>query len=230
MSRTPDDFPGTRFEDETIHLDQYGADPSDLGSMVFTDGYFLMKDQYGIFNPRDGGVVAADPNPHADTHIGGGSDEIDGDQLDIDFTPTFYAPTITPPEVDAYDDLSAHLAGIDAYLGSISGGGGINDAEHRSLRHLIHFIDGGPALEFASGAFKETLPSGSPFPTSEIWYESAAKLDKIVELSITRGAGKRPVTEEWKMYDTDGSSVLETITDTILYSGPFETTRTRTIA
>lgn len=101
---------------------------------------------------------------------------------------------------------------------------------HRSVRDLIHFIDDGPALGFASGAFKETLPSADPFPTSEIWWESAAKLEKIVELTITRDAQKKPTTEVWQMYDTNGVTVLETVTDTIAYSGPFETTRTRAIA
>jgi hypothetical protein len=105
-----------------------------------------------------------------------------------------------------------------------------SNAAHRELRHLIHFIDDGPALGFASGAFKETLPSADPFPTSEIWWESAAKTEKIVELAITRDAQKKPTTEVWQMYDTDGVTVLETVTDTIAYTGPFETTRTRAIA
>ena len=101
---------------------------------------------------------------------------------------------------------------------------------HKSLRHLIHFIDDGPACGFASGAYKETLPSGDPFPTQAIWWESSSKLKKIVELNLTRNTNKTPATEEWKMYDTDGSTVLCTVTDTITYSGQYETARTRTIA
>ena len=62
-----------------------------------------------------------------------------------------------------------------------------------------------------------------------IWWESNSKLKKIVELTITY-TGIFPTTEVWKMYDTDGSSVLATITDAITYSGPFEKDRTRTIA
>lgn len=50
---------------------------------------------------------------HAPTHISGGSDEIDGDRLDIDFTPTRYVPDTTPPEVTLADELTAHLAGLD---------------------------------------------------------------------------------------------------------------------
>lgn len=102
--------------------------------------------------------------------------------------------------------------------------------EHKTVRHLIHFIDDGPGGGFASGAYREILPSADPFPTSEIWYESSAKTQKIVELTITRNANKTPATEVWEMYDEDGSTVLTTVTDTISYSGIFETSRTRTIA
>lgn len=108
-------------------------------------------------------------------------------------------------------------------------GGGISEAQHKVLRQLIHFIDDGPAGGFLSGAYKETLPAASPFPTSEIWWESSSKLKKIVELTIT-WSGATPTTEEWKVYDTDGATVLTTVTDSISYSGIFETSRTRTIA
>jgi hypothetical protein len=64
---------------------------------------------------------------HAATHIQGGSDEIDGDQLDIDFTPNNYTPATTPPEVTDVDQLSAHLFGIDTALGSVGGSIDIED-------------------------------------------------------------------------------------------------------
>lgn len=108
------------------------------------------------------------------------------------------------------------------------GGTGITEAQHRALRQLIHFIDDGPAEGFASGAFRESLPIG-PFPTSLIWWESSGKAKKIVELAITY-TGAFPTTEVWKVYDVDGSTVLATVTDTIVYSGAFESTRTRVIA
>lgn len=101
---------------------------------------------------------------------------------------------------------------------------------HETLRHLIHFIDDGPAGGFASGAYKETLPAADPFPSSVIWWESSSKLKKIVELSITRNSNKLPTSEVWKMYESDGTTVKTTVTDSISYSGVFETYRTRTIA
>ena len=109
-------------------------------------------------------------------------------------------------------------------------GSGISEAQHRTIRQLIHFLEEGPAEGFASGAYKETLPAADPFPTSFIWWESAAKLKKIVEETVTYNANKTIATDEWKVYDTDGSTVLATVTDTMSYSGIFETSRTRTIA
>lgn len=227
MPQTPHDFPGPLQEQEIQFEDQYGALPSKEGAMLYSDGYFFAEDQYGVFNLRSAGGGGG--SLHADTHISGGIDEIDGDQLDIDFTPAAYAPDTSPSEVTSTEHLSAHLAGIDAYVDTL-GQEKLDIADHRTRRDLIHFIDSGPAGGFASGAYKEILPSGDPFPTSEIWWESAAKTEKIVELTITRDEGQKPTTEVWVMYDEDGSTILETITDSINYDGPFETNRTRTIS
>ena len=58
---------------------------------------------------------------HASRHITGGADEIDGDQLDIDFTPSNYTPSTAPAEATNLDHLTAHLSGIDTALGAASG-------------------------------------------------------------------------------------------------------------
>lgn len=58
---------------------------------------------------------------HASNHVTGGSDEIDGDKVDIDWDPSNYTPTTSPSEADSVDNLTAHLAGIDAKL---AGGAG----------------------------------------------------------------------------------------------------------
>lgn len=118
----------------------------------------------------------------------------------------------------------------NAITASSGGGSGITAEDHKTLRQLIHFIDGGPAEGFVSGAYKEIIPSGSPFPTSIIWYESSNKLKKIVEKTIVYNANKTPSTITWKVYDTDGSTVLATVSDSISYSGIFETSRKRTIS
>jgi len=113
-----------------------------------------------------------------------------------------------------------------------SGGGGITAAEHKTLRQGIHLADGvgGPFGGFTSGAYRETLPAADPFPTTVTWWESSLKLKKIVDKTITYNANKTTNTIQWRVYDTDGSSVVETITDTITYSGIFETSRVRAIS
>lgn len=107
-----------------------------------------------------------------------------------------------------------------------SGSGGITDAQHKALRDLIHFIDEGPADGFASGSYKETTYNGV-FPTVIDWWEDVTKTQRIVDLTITY-TGAFPTTEVWRMYDTDGVTVLVTLTDTITYNGALEATRTRT--
>lgn len=105
-------------------------------------------------------------------------------------------------------------------------GTGLSASAHKALKDLIHFLDDGPADGWASGAYREV--TGSPWPSAIVWWTSAAKTHKIVSLDITRNANKTPSVEVWKGYDTDGSTVLVTLTDTISYSGVSETSRTRT--
>ena len=109
----------------------------------------------------------------------------------------------------------------------VAGTGGLTPDGHKVLRQLIHFIDDGPAEGFASGAYREV--TGTVFPTAVIWYTDSSKTDKIVEKLIT-WTGVNATTIVWKIYDTDGSTVLATVTDTVAYSGVFETSRTRAIA
>jgi hypothetical protein len=78
----------------------------------------------------NGGIEAL--KSHESDHIQGGSAEIDGDQLDIDFSPFYYAPNTSPGEVTHLDHLSAHLSGIDVLLApaSLSARGTIELATH----------------------------------------------------------------------------------------------------
>jgi hypothetical protein len=113
---------------------------------------------------------------------------------------------------------------------SLRSGTGLSEAAHKTLRQLIHLADeGGPWEGFASGAYEETLPTADPFPTSVIWWTSSAKTAKIVEETVTYNANKTINTDQWKVYDTDGSTVLATATDTYAYSGIFVLSRTRVV-
>jgi hypothetical protein len=99
------------------------------------------------------------------------------------------------------------------------------------LRELIHLAEeGGPFEGFASGAFQEILPSGDPFPTSFIWWTSSSKTSKIVEETIVYNANRTINTDQWKVYDIDGSTILATVTDIFTYNGVFIVSITRTIA
>lgn len=115
---------------------------------------------------------------------------------------------------------------------NLRSGSGLTEAQHKTLRQLIHFIDEGPAEGFLSGAYKEIV--GGVFPTSVIWYTDSGKTQKIVEKTITRTGGGAtnvaPTPIVWKVYDTDGTTVLATVSDAITYSNVFETSRTRTIS
>ncbi len=124
-------------------------------------------------------------------------------------------------------------AGITNGL-EVSGGGGgsgITAEEHQTLRQLIHFIEiGGPGDGFASGAVREILPTGSPFPTSITWYLDSSKTTKLVEKLITYNSSEVPSIIIYNMYDTGGITIVHTITDTITYANNiFESIRTRSI-
>lgn len=144
---------------------------------------------------------------------------IDIPEADVDS----FLRTVALPEVGPFSVPLRDENGNDTILG-------LSESSHRAVRQLIHLADGGGPFEgFATGAFRETLPSADPFPTSVIWWESSSKNQKIVEKTITY-TGVFPTTIEWKAYDEDGTTILATVTDTITYSGPFETDRTRAIA
>ena len=122
---------------------------------------------------------------------------------------------------------------LDGYTQNLilnGGGGGITPTQHETLRQLIHFVNEGPGDGFASGAVKVTLPTGSPFPTSVIWYLDSSLTTKLVEKLITYNANNFPVIISWNMYDYDGVTIVHNVTDTISYNAAFETTRTRTIS
>lgn len=106
---------------------------------------------------------------------------------------------------------------------------------HKTLRQLIHLADsdgvGGPFEGFPTGAYRETTyPMSDPFEITNIWYDDNTKAKKIVEHTIVRNSINMPVTITWKVYDVDGSTILSTVSDSIVYANNiFEVSRTRTI-
>jgi hypothetical protein len=210
--------------------DGYGI-PEAEGGLRYSDGYFYAKDAYGVFNAR------INVQPHVISHMVDGGDTFyvfsqNSPSVDEDINDGYEIGWRWIDTIDGYEFvLVDNTAGAAIWRNTTIGaaGSGITVEEHKILRHLIHFIDEGPAGGFASGAFKEVLPAADPFPTQIIWWESSSKLQKIVEKIITRNANQTPATVQWKMYDTSGVTVLVTVTDTISYSGIFELSRTRSI-
>lgn len=147
----------------------------------------------------------------------------------LDFA-SFPPPATVPGQIGWAQLENAFYASVEGAWVPLSSVSGITAAEHRELRQLIHFVDNGPAFGFLTGAFRETLPLGSPFPTTITWWESAAKLKRIVDKTIAYNPNKTPSTIQWRMFDVDGVTVIETVVDTFAYSGVFETSRTRSIS
>lgn len=102
--------------------------------------------------------------------------------------------------------------------------------DHQTLRQMIHFIDGGPANGFASGAYREIVYSTTPWPDSITWYVDASKTEKIIEKVLTRNGSQQATTVLWRLYASDGSTVIATVTDTVTYIGAVESSRLRSIS
>lgn len=79
-----------------------------------------------------------------------------------------------------------------------------------------------------SGAYRETLPAASAFPTAIIWWTDSTKTKKILQKDIVFGAFPVPQTVKWTVFAADGTTAIEGILDTMTYSGLFELSRTRT--
>ena len=101
---------------------------------------------------------------HAVDHLLGGAQEIDGDKIGIDFAPSNYTPTTSPPEASDIDHLAAHLGGIDNRLLT-----GIADT------NLVR-ID---SVSVASGEYAKFTANG---------LESKSFAEVLVDLSGTAGA------------------------------------------
>ena len=124
--------------------------------------------------------------------------------------------------------LQGAIEELDATIDGMSDG--ITEIEHRTLRQLIHLADeGGPFEGFTTGAYQETLPAATAFPTSVIWWVDAGKTAKIVEETVVYNSDSTVATDNWKVFDIDGVTVLAEVTDTISYSGVFELSRVRDI-
>jgi hypothetical protein len=249
MPRTPDAKAGVLYE-EAIAWTEQTSDPSeeartqfvqDKGLLTYCDGAArsIGETRAAVWqppvddiandppaSPSSGDRVLVGGTPTGD-FVGHAWEIAQWDGSDWVFTePKEGTITYVTDEDEPYKQTAA--AGPWVWTELVGASSGVTEGDHKVLRHLIHFLSNGPGDGFDSGAYRETLPSGSPFPTSVIWWESSSKTKKIVERTIT-WSGATATSDEWKIYDTDGTTLLATVTDAISYSGVFETSRTRTI-
>lgn len=103
--------------------------------------------------------------------------------------------------------------------------GSIDPSAHEKLRQLIHFINFGPGGGFPSGSYMETL--GFPFPTGYIWWESSAKTNKIYEELYKLNSLRNATGITYAIYS--GGLLYQAASDSIVYTGPWELSRTRSI-
>jgi hypothetical protein len=249
MGRTPDAYDGPRI-DEAVIWEEQASDPTEARKVQYVTGKGLVILEDGVVHAVGEGRESYFQPPVDDRDVNTppvgpatGYRVIIGDSPTGDFVGhageiaqydgsawVFTAPKqgthvfVKDEEADYQQEAAS-----SPWTWAKPTGSGLSEAQHRTLRQLIHFISDGPAEGFATGAYKETLPAASPFPTSVTWWESSSKLKKIVERLVT-WTGANPTTDQWKIYDTDGTTVLWIVTDTISYSGIFETSRTRAIA
>lgn len=99
---------------EAVPVAEFDSDSFDLetGVALNAAGGVAVTGNITVSGTVDGVDVAN----HDARHITGGSDEIDGDKLDIDWSPSNYTPSTTPTEADSADNLTAHLYGVDQVL------------------------------------------------------------------------------------------------------------------
>jgi hypothetical protein len=103
---------------------------------------------FEIETPADGAQLIGDKlanHGKDDGHILAGADEIDGDKVGIDFTPTNYTPDTSPPEATDVDHLAAHLAGLDNGLGVTA----VPTSSNKNMAALTTTSDGDSATATA---------------------------------------------------------------------------------
>lgn len=95
------------------------------------------------------------------------------------------------------------------------------------LNKLLFYVNEGPVEGFSIG-YKEII--GQPFPTNVTWYSDPLNTKKIVEKIIIRNPIKMPTSITWNLFDSDGTTIIKSLTDSITYtSNVFETSRVRVI-
>jgi hypothetical protein len=152
-----------------------------------------------------------------------------------DQTNTFTATQNISGNLNVTGTISgAYFVGDGSQLLNLPGGpgGGVNASQvsgaiTSSMTKLMNYINFGPA-EGYSGSYFEVGPTNSLFATASIWYLNNTKTFKIYEENYTYN-GVKVSSINYKLYDSDGSTILRQATDTITYAGVLVTSISRSI-
>ena len=178
--------------DEGIHVDVAAADKNVVCANIALDNTNSNITNSGtntvIGHNLDDSTTSGDPHVHAAAHVDGGNDEIDGDLIDITFTPSNYTPDATPVEANDVDDLAAHLAGID---NAITGGGAGGWTDDGATVRLTTITDNvGIGTTSPNGKLDVTGAGGGADVTSIVDINDAASGDayhRLVESNYRGG-------------------------------------------
>lgn len=214
MPQTPDRRPGRLYEDESITLGTSSLDlPIEDGAFRYVSGSgYRFREQGYIRTLQPYGNPTGSIAPTQFDDITKGYDK--GSTWIVSGTQKAYI-------------LVDPTSGSAVWKDITSASSGISSDDHKTLRQLIHFINEGPGDGFYSNPFRETV--GGNFPTRITWWSDSNKTIRLFQTEITR-SGIYPVTQNYKMYATDGVTVSSQASDTIFYQGAFETARSRSFA
>lgn len=214
MSQTPDRHPGRFYEDESISLGTSSVDPPiEDGTIRYVSGSGFRFRERGFIrtlSPYGNTTSSLPPSIYDDTTKGyepGSVWVVTGSQR---------AYVLVDP-----------TSGSAVWKDITSASSGITDTDHKILRQLIHFINDGPGDGFYSNPFREI--SGGMFPDRITWWSDSNKTLRLFQTEITR-SGIYPITESYKMYASNGTTIIAMATDSITYQGAFEVARSRSFA
>jgi hypothetical protein len=150
------------------------------------------------------------------------------------------------PGVPSYEDLQTIYTDVASAYPTVAGGqaygngvfrmqdaAGTYDPRvvyqltHTALLDLAHFIDG-PCI---TGAYlTKAYVTGTPFLSTATWWTSSAQTARLLDLTLSYPSGNYSTvsTAQYRVYASDGATVLHQALDKFTYSGVLEINRTRT--
>lgn len=131
---------------------------------------------------------------------------LDGDQLDIDWNPSYYTPAATPAQADDVDDLTAHLYGIDQKLAEIDAVGTEQASSSYTVGSDVHYVE----FNTSAGAITASLTSAA---TLGVGYKYTFKVTNATNPVLISPAGAETIDGLTALYMTTVYETMEIISD-----------------